>query len=249
MKDLVVIKYGGSVLKDVKLKHAFFGYTKKLIRTHAVVIIHGGGKEITQLLDRLGIKTKFVNGLRFTDEETLSAAEMVLSGKVNKQLVAEFNTCGITAVGLSGRDAGMVYAKPIKKLGFVGKTVKINPGVIHVLIKQNIVPVISPIATNKKTCSALNLNADTFAAEVAVALHARRLVFLTDVPGVLDAQGNVVPIVRTGNVNKMISTGIITGGMIPKIRSCVETIKKGVGEVVITNNCWGNNVKNTRVIR
>ncbi len=246
--EIVVIKYGGSLLKHKLLRTNFFKYIKQLQRQgNAVLLVHGGGAEITKMLARLKIVTRFVQGLRYTSPAVMEIAEMVLSGKVNKQLVSELNHVGIPAVGISGRDCHLVTAVADKKFGLVGKPKKVCTMLITVLLKSHILPVVSPIGVDVRG-NALNLNADTLAAELAVALHAKKLVFLTDVPGVLDKSGKVVHTIKVSKVHDLITCGIVTGGMIPKIKSCENTVNRGVSEVVITNNCWDKKSVGTKVV-
>lgn len=233
----IVIKYGGSILKDTTLKKQLvrdiIGLKKK---GFCPIIVHGGGEEINTFLARLGYKPKFINGLRVTDKTTMEVVEIVLSGKVNKEIVAFVNKNGGKAVGLSGKDGRLILAKKKKtsqNLGLVGEVDKVNPQVIN-CIKEDFIPVISPVGTDKKGVT-YNINADEVAAAIAAALGAR-LVLLTDVDGVLadkDRTGSTIPVIKTTDIGHLIDNGVITEGMIPKIKSCLKAIESGVKEVNI----------------
>ena len=238
-REITVIKFGGSLSLDAAAKARFLKDIKSIeTGGGSAVLVHGGGREVTAWLQKLGIKNKFINGLRYTDEKTLEVVEMVLSGIVNRRLILELNNAGIKAVGISGKDAGMVICKRIKKLGFVGEPAGIDSTLINALINNGFVPVLSSICsgTDGRT---LNVNADSMAMALAVKLKARRLVLLTDVRGVLDRQNKTIPRIRPVEVNGLISSGIITGGMIPKVKSCVKSVRSGVKEVWIADGRKG----------
>lgn len=234
MAKVTVIKFGGSISKDENIQKAFLKNLAKLFKKQPVVLVHGGGPEINKWLEKAGIKSKFINGLRFTDEPTLEIVEMVLSGKVNKGLVRRLNQYGAKAVGLSGKDANMVLCRRIEKLGFVGEPVKIDITLIEKLVNSDYLPVISSIGFDKAG-NTLNVNADSVAMGIAKALKASKLILLTDVPGVMDSGKNVIPMIRISGANKLISRGVITGGMIPKIKACAGSIRAGVKEVWIAH--------------
>lgn len=237
---LVVIKLGGKALTEEKKKNLLLKRIVELSRRIPVVVVHGGGPEITRSLEKMGIKSRFVNGLRYTDSKTMEYVEMLLSGKINKDLVNRINLLagkiapGIKAVGLSGKDAGMVIAEKIKHLGLVGKPKKINTNLLRLLLKEKIVPVISSVAVSGKGIT-LNINADMFASALAVNLKAKRLIFLTDKPGILNKKGKIIPKIRLKEIKQLITEKIISEGMIPKIKSAGEAIIQGVGEVIITD--------------
>ena len=238
---VVVIKYGGSAAVDEKLR-------KSVIQDIALlkyiglmpVVVHGGGKEITNLLERVGKETVFIDGLRVTDEETAKFAEMVLSGSINKALVADFESVGIKAVGINGKDGRTFTAHKItdpkgRNLGFVGEVDSVDTTLISVLLENNFVPVISPIGTDESG-STYNINADYAASAVAGALHAQKLIFLTDVEGILKDKNDPNSIIRRltpDEALEYINDGTIKGGMIPKAQCCIDGIMKGVKSVHI----------------
>lgn len=233
-----VIKFGGSLLSDVAARGAFLKDVAKFSKKESVVLVHGGGPEINAALDKMGIKSAWVNGRRVTDEAAMAVVEGVLSGQVNKNLVGELNARGVAAVGLSGRDAGLLTATPVPELGRVGEPAKVRPALLTALIKAKFLPVLSSVAQGPDG-GALNVNADEAAAALAVAVKARRLVYLTDVPGVLDGQKKTLPEIRAKDVERLIADGVVTGGMIPKIRSCARALKKGVKEINIIDGRAG----------
>lgn len=229
--DLTVIKIGGSLLQTENFK-AWVRALVPFLKKHPAVLIHGGGKEVTQLADKLGIESRFVQGRRFTDERTMEVAEMVLSGKVNPFIVSEFNRMGIAALGLSGRDGKTVSAKRVAALGSVGVPSRVRTDVIASLLRQKFVPVFSSIADDGKG-GALNVNADEMASSIAESMKASRLILYTDVPGVLDASGKTIPSISLAESRTLIQSGVITGGMIPKIQSSFRALQKGIGEIWI----------------
>jgi acetylglutamate kinase len=249
MKKAWVVKFGGSLLSDDGARRGFLKDAAALAKKRALVLVHGGGPEINAALDRMGVKSMWVNGRRVTDEEAMGVVEMVLSGQVNKRLVGELSRLGVKAVGLSGRDGGLMTAKPVPDLGRVGTPSKVDPSVLKTLLADGFLPVVSSVASGPGG-EALNVNADEAAAALAAALKAERLIYLTDVPGVLDAAKNTIPVVKTRkDLEGLIASGVITGGMIPKTRSCREAIKKGVGEVDIVDGRAGLlEMKGTRLL-
>ncbi len=235
---ITVIKFGGSLTKNKIAQKKFLKDLAQISKKQNVILVHGGGPEINNLLERLKIKSKFVNGLRYTDEQTLEAVEMALSGKVNKMLTAELIKNNVKAVGISARDGATAVCKVKKELGYVGEPVKINKGLIESLIKSNFFPVISSVGMDKNT-HAVNINADILATNIAISFKADKLIFLTDVAGVLDDNKKTIKEIRIVSVEKLIKTGIITGGMIPKIKSCKQAVAKGVKEVLIIDGAKG----------
>lgn len=235
----VVIKYGGAAMTDCELKQKVMQdiVLMKYVGMHPI-IVHGGGPEINTLLSRLGIKSEFKNGLRITDEKTMEVVEMVLGGKVNKEIVSGINAMGGKAIGLSGKDGNLIQAALAEKdgsLGFVGAVQKVNAQVIETLIVNGYIPVIAPIGVDEKRQS-YNINADLVAAAIAVELNADKLVLLTDVPGLLnDPQDpeSLISILKVSQVDDYIGRGIIAGGMIPKVQCCVESVTGGVGRTHI----------------
>ncbi len=238
----VVVKYGGAAMIDPDLKKAVI---QDIVLMNDVgirpVVVHGGGPEITQLMERLGMKAKFVDGQRVTDQDTLDVAEMVLAGKVNSELTNTLNQAGAVAVGLSGKDAKLLLAeklqptdakgRPKGDLGYVGTVKKVNPEIIDVLREKGIVPVISPIGVDEEG-QGYNINADTVALEVARAIEARKLIYLTDTAGVLRDMNDPHSVMGTiieDEIEAMIEQGVVAGGMIPKLRSArraLEVCKK-----------------------
>jgi acetylglutamate kinase len=233
-----VVKFGGSLLSDQKARQAFLKDAVRLAQKNPLVLVHGGGPEINAALDKNGIVSTWVNGRRVTDDAAMSVVESVLSGQVNKNLVGELNALGAKAVGLSGRDGGLLKAIPVPELGRVGEPAQVNPLLILVLVRAGFLPVLSSVAAGRDF-GALNVNADEAASAVAIALKARRLVYLTDVPGVLDAQKKTIPTIRIADIKKLIDTHVITGGMIPKVLSCKNALKKGVAEINIVDGRAG----------
>lgn len=233
-----VVKFGGSLLSDQAARRSFLKDAARLAKKNPLVLVHGGGPEINAALDKMGIVSTWVNGRRVTDEAAMGVVEGVLSGQVNKNLVGELNALGAKAVGLSGRDGGLLKAKPVRELGRVGEPDKADPTLISVLLKAGFLPVLSSVAAGRDF-GALNVNADEAAAALAIALKARRLVYLTDVPGVLDANKKTIPTIRVGDIKNLIDTKVITGGMIPKVLSCKNALKKGVAEINIIDGRAG----------
>ena len=246
-RQTVVIKYGGHAMGDPELAE-FFAKDIVLLKQAGVnpVVVHGGGPQIGAMLERLKIKSEFAEGLRITDRETVEIVEMVLAGSINKQLVANINKVGGRAVGISGKDANLMEARKLRKevadpqsnlmktidLGFVGEPWHVDPHIINVIINSDIIPVIAPIGLSREG-ETFNINADTFAGALASVLRAKRLLLLTDVEGVLDKKGRLIEVMTRAKAREFIADGTITGGMIPKIESCLRVIDTGVDAVVI----------------
>ena len=244
---VVVIKYGGHAMGDKKLAHTFaedVTFLQKLgIKP---VVIHGGGPQIGSMLDKLKIESSFIDGLRITNEETVEIVEMVLSGSINKDIVNKIHAAGGLAVGLSGKDAKIILADKLTDrfkdpnsniekfldIGFVGKPIKINPSIINIISDNLMIPIIAPVGfgTNNET---YNINADTAAGAIASSLKAERILLLTDVEGVLDSDKKLISNISVTKAESMINDKIITGGMIPKIKTCLETVASGVKAAVI----------------
>ncbi len=230
----VVIKFGGHAMGD---DTAMDEFARDIVLMKQVninpVVVHGGGPMINEMLDQLQVKSEFVNGKRITDEATMKVVEMVLSGHVNKRIVAAINKQGGKAVGLSGKDANLMICKKAEPdLGFVGEPVKVNPGVLNTFMDSDLIPVIAPIGVGEGGES-YNVNGDDAAGAIAAGLKADRLLLLTDVSGVKDADGNVVTELNAENVRKMTDDGVIAGGMIPKTQTALNAIAGGVRAVVI----------------
>lgn len=238
-----VIKYGGHAMGDKALAEAF---ARDVVLAKQVginpVVVHGGGPQIGEMLARLAIKSEFIDGLRVTDKESVGIVEMVLSGQINKQIVTSINAAGGHAVGLSGKDAQLIEARKLRRtqrdpdsnieqildLGFVGEPENINPGILQVFKKSDIIPVIAPIGigANGET---YNINADTVAGAVASALGAAKLIMLTDVAGVKNASGELISRMTADDVRQLMKSGAITGGMIPKLETCLNYVEASQG--------------------
>ncbi len=246
-KKIVVVKYGGHAMGDEKLAAQFARDIVLLKQVGInVIVVHGGGPQIGNMLERLAIESEFQGGLRVTDKATVEVVEMVLSGKINGEVVTAINQAGGKAVGLSGKDAQLIVARKVEKtmrdndsniekvldLGFVGEPEKINPDVLNVLIGSALIPVIAPIGVSVDG-ETYNINADTAAGAIAGALGAKRLLMLTDVRGVLDKQGNLLTNITPEDAAGFIKDGTISGGMIPKIETCLEARAAGTEAAVI----------------
>jgi acetylglutamate kinase len=241
-----VIKYGGHAMIDEELKESF-AQDIVLLKYVGInpVIVHGGGPQIDTVLDRMGITSRYVRGMRVTDQETLDIVEMVLVGKVNKEIVTLINQHGGMAVGLSGKDGGLILARKmnvtvsnngepaeIVDIGMVGEIVGINPLVIDSLDENKFIPVIAPVGVGEKG-ETYNINADLVAGEVAEALHAEKLILMTDVEGVKDKKGEFLSTLKVNQARKLIQDGVVGSGMIPKVECCIEALKGGVGKTHI----------------
>ncbi len=245
----VVIKYGGHAMVDEQLRKDFAQDVTllKFIGLNPVVV-HGGGPQINQVLDRMGIRPKFVRGMRMTDAPTMDVVEMVLGGKVNKSIVALINRHGGKAVGLSGKDGGLIQAEKLKIVqqtdadtppeiidpGLVGRVTAVNPAILHTLAGEGFIPIVAPVGFGPEG-ETFNINADLVASHVAMSLSAGRLIYLTDVDGVLDAEGKLISSIGAAAIESLLEDGTIAGGMIPKIEFALEALRKGVGKVPIIN--------------
>ena len=234
----VVVKYGGNAMISDELRRAVIS---DLILLHLVgirvVVVHGGGPEITEMLRKIGKESRFVDGLRHTDEETMDVVQQVLCGKVNKNLVATLNQTGGRAVGLCGMDAGLFQARMLdEKYGLVGEITAVEPRVVVDSLENGYIPVVSTVAQGTDGPAAYNINANTAAAKLAVALGAEKLLLLTDVRGLLRDpadEGTLLPEVRLSQVPGLVKDGVIKGGMLPKVECCVEAVRSGVKNAVI----------------
>ena len=245
----VVIKYGGHAMGDAELGQAFASDVA-LLRQSGVepVVVHGGGPQIGAMLKRMGIESEFKGGMRVTDRATVEIVEMVLAGSINKNIVANFNLQGARAIGLCGKDGNMVRARKMERtvrdpdskieeivdLGFVGEPDAVDVSVIKTVTGSGLIPVIAPVAFGGDG-ETYNVNADTFAGAVAGEMNADRLLFLTDVPGVLDKDGKLIEVLSISEARKLIADGTISGGMIPKVETCIDALNRGVEAVVIVN--------------
>ena len=246
-QETVVIKYGGHAMVDAKLAE---GFARDIVMLEQAsvkpVVVHGGGPQIARLLGRLGIKSEFAGGLRVTDAATVEVVEMVLAGAINKQIVSEINRLGGHACGISGKDGNLMIAKKLTRterdpdsnieriidLGFVGDPEEVNPRIVQTLTANEFIPVVAPLGFSRDGTT-YNINADTFASELAASLKAKRLLLLTDVAGVLDGDKKLIHHLSVSQAKAMIADGTITGGMIPKVEGCISVIEKGVEGVVI----------------
>ena len=236
---IVVIKYGGNAMINEELKTNVIKDVVLLSEIGVkVILVHGGGPEINRTLDKMGKETQFINGLRYTDEETIDVVQMVLAGKTNKDLVKLIMQKGGNAVGISGVDNQLIIAKKHESeddLGYVGDVDKINPNIIIDMLDKGYIPVIASVGTDEEGHT-YNINADTAAAEIAGALGAENMILVSDIPGLLadkDDEGTLIPLVHVYEVNSLIEKGIIGGGMIPKVDCCVRAIRQDVKKAVI----------------
>jgi len=236
--NLSVVKFGGSLTKNLRAQSKFLKETAEISRKENIILVHGGGPEINALLEKFAITSKFVDGLRFTDSDTLGVVEMALSGKVNRTLTTGLIKNGANAVGISGKDGKSVVCRQIKQLGFVGKPIKVNKKLIEILIKGRFLPVVASLASDAKG-NVLNVNGDMLAASIAATFKAQRLIFLTDVAGVLDKNKSTIKEIKVKEIESLIKDQTITGGMIPKIKSCADSVEKGVKEVWIADGASG----------
>jgi len=246
-EEIVVVKYGGHAMGEEELAKSFARDVVLLEQTAInPVVVHGGGPQIGDMLKRLGIESQFAGGLRITDAATIEIVEMVLAGSINKQIVGFINEAGGKAVGLCGKDGNMVLARKatrslvdpesnverIVDLGFVGEPEKVDTTVLTQILGRDLIPVLAPLATSTEGLT-YNVNADTFAGAIAGALKAKRLILLTDVPGVLDKSKNLIKQLSTDEARTLIADGTIAGGMIPKVETCIYALEAGVEGVVI----------------
>ena len=252
----VVVKYGGHAMGDPELGRAF-ARDIALLKQSGInpIVVHGGGPQIAKLLAKMGIESKFEGGLRVTDAKTVEIVEMVLAGSINKEIVAMINAEGEWAIGLCGKDGNMVFAEKAQKkvvdpdsnierildLGFVGEPVEVDRTLLDLLARSEMIPVIAPVAPGRDG-NTYNINADVFAGAIAGALKAKRLLFLTDVPGVLDKNGVLYKELTVKQCKTLIADGTISGGMIPKVETCIHAIDRGVEGVVILNGKTAHSV-------
>ena len=236
----IVVKFGGHAMVDPALTESFAADIA-LLRQVGMrpIVVHGGGPQIAQMLERLNVKTQAVDGLRITDEPTMEIVEMVLAGKINKDVVTALNKAGGTAVGLSGKDGRLLLAEKVQRddgvdLGFVGQPKHVNTAVIEAIRDAGLIPVIAPIGVDENG-QGYNINADTAAGAIAAALKAERLIMLTDVDGVKDKAGELVSEIRRADIAGLVEDGTVSGGMIPKLEMCAAAVTSGVGAAVIQN--------------
>lgn len=243
----VVVKYGGHAMGDETLSRQFASDMVQLkLSGINPIVVHGGGPQIGAMLDRLNIQSTFEDGLRVTCGETIDVVEMVLSGSINKSVVSNIQKAGGRGIGISGKDGQLCIARKLTRtrrdadsniekavdLGFVGEPAKINPDILKTILASDAIPVVAPVAMSLEG-DTYNINADTFAGAIAEAVKAKRLMLLTDVAGVLDKQGELISELSVDDIDDLIDDGTISGGMIPKIESCVRVVKGGVEGVII----------------
>src|SRR6187455_3487590 len=246
-EEIIVIKYGGHAMGNEEVARSFARDIVLLEQTAInPIVVHGGGPQIEAMLKRAGVQSQFAGGLRITDAATLEIVEMVLAGSINKQIVGYINAAGGKAIGLCGKDGNMVQARKVSRtvvdpdsniekvidLGFVGEPEKVDITMLSQVIGREMIPVLAPVATSANG-GTFNVNADTFAGAIAGALKAKRLLLLTDVPGVLDKSKNLITDLSVTDARKLIADGTISGGMIPKVETCIYALDQGVEGVVI----------------
>ncbi len=232
----IVVKFGGNAMIDEKLKEMF---AEDVVLTKYIgmspVVVHGGGPQINEVMDKMGKKPVFIEGIRITDGETMDIVEMVLGGKINKELVNRINQHGGNAVGLTGKDGGLIQARKLRRprksagidRGLVGEVESISPNIIRSLEQNRFIPVIAPIGVDNKG-KTYNINADTAAGAIAATLKAEKLIFLTDVKGILGKDGKLISTLTRKQALQLIKSGVITSGMLPKVRACLEALDGGV---------------------
>jgi len=248
-EETVVVKYGGHAMGDPELARAF-AKDITLLKTSGIhpIVVHGGGPQIGRMLDKLGIQSEFRAGLRVTDKATVDIVEMVLAGGINKEIVQSINREGGKAVGLCGKDGNLMTVRKatrtvvdpdssiekIVDLGFVGEPETVNPSVLRMVSKEDLIPVVAPVSPGADG-ETYNVNADTFAGAIAGSLNAKRLLFLTDVDGVLGPDKTLIKQLTVDQARALIADGTISGGMIPKVETCIDAVERGVEGVVILN--------------
>ena len=245
-QQTVVVKFGGHAMGDAALAAAF-AQDIVLLKQSGVnpIVVHGGGPQIAGMLKRLQLKSEFVHGLRVTDKPTVEVVEMVLAGLINKDIVTAINRQGGKAVGISGKDANLMIARKITEMpdpqsnlmqavdiGYVGDPAEVNPHIVEVICRSDLIPVIAPVAISREG-ETLNVNADTFASALAARMKAKRLLLLTDVAGVLDKSETLIEELSIAEARNLIRDGVISGGMIPKVEGCIEVVEAGVEAVTI----------------
>jgi acetylglutamate kinase len=245
--EIIVVKYGGHAMVDPKLAQQF-ARDMVMLKVCGLnpIVVHGGGPQINRMLDKLSVKAEFREGLRVTDQDTMNVVEMVLSGSINKAIVASIQQAGGRAVGISGKDGNLLIAERLVKrktdpatgkveeidFGFVGEPARVNIEILQTIMKSDAIPVIAPVGVGWEG-ETFNVNADTAAGAIATATQAKRLLLLTDVAGVLDKDKNMISELKIGDVAELIANGTITGGMIPKVESAVAVVESGVEGVII----------------
>lgn len=234
----IVVKYGGNAMTEERLKKCF-AQNIVLMKQLGMnpVVVHGGGPQIGNLLKQLGKESRFISGMRVTDAETMDVVEMVLGAQVNKSIVNLLNQAGGRAVGLTGKDAGLIHARPLEtdpnsELGHVGEVASIDPSIVHTLDQSGFIPVIAPVGVDKQGVG-YNINADLVASSVASVLKAEKLLLLTNTPGILDANDELLTGLTRSDIDRLIEEGVIYGGMLPKVQCALDAINSGVNTVQI----------------
>mgnify|MGYP000672249523 CR=1 FL=1 len=245
----IVVKYGGHAMVDPELSRKFARDIVQMRQSgFNPIVVHGGGPQIAQMLEKMNIDSRFEGGLRVTDEKTMEIVEMVLAGSINKEIVAMINAEGEWAIGLCGKDGNLIVARKLEHkihdpesnieklldLGFVGEPHRVNPEILQTIIASDIIPVIAPIGVSEEG-DTYNINADTAAGAIAGAMNAKRLLLLTDVRGVLGKDGKLIQRLTVAEAEALMKDGTISGGMIPKLETCIESVEKGVEAVVIVD--------------
>lgn len=235
----IVVKYGGNAMNDEAVTTTILQdiAALKIVGVNPI-LVHGGGPEINKLLGKLGIEPEFRNGMRVTDAATMEVAQMILCGKINKNIAGELNSMGVKAIGLCGKDARLIKAEKLDpELGYVGKITEINAKLLEILAKDEFIPVIASIATDEAGNS-YNVNADVAAAAIGAAMHAEKLLFLSDIDGIMankDKAETLIERIGIDELRKMIKDGSISGGMVPKANSCIDAIERGINSVLVLN--------------
>lgn len=235
----LVIKYGGNAMNDEAVTTTILQdiAALKIVGVNPI-LVHGGGPEINKMLSRLGVQPQFKNGMRVTDSQTMEVAQMILCGKINKNIVGELNSMGVKAIGLCGKDSQLIKAKTLDpELGYVGQITEINAKLLEILAKDEFIPVIASIATDE-VGNSYNVNADVAASAIGAAMHAEKLLFLTDIDGIMtnkDKAETLIDRISVSELRKMIDDGTVTGGMVPKANSCIDAIERGINSVFVLN--------------
>jgi len=237
-RGVCVIKLGGALLDRPARLRVVTRAIIRLSRRLQPVVVHGGGRELTRWLDRLDIPFRFIDGQRYTSAAAIGVCEMVLSGRMNKMLAGMLSASGVRAVGISLKDGGLMIARQCRRLGYVGMPVRVNPGIVRALVAAGFVPVISTIAADARGTT-LNINADWACPLLAEALEADTVMYLTDVPGILDADGRVIPRIRRASFAGLMRSKVISEGMVPKVRAAFDALDRGVRQVRILDGSRG----------
>ncbi len=232
-KNIIVLKLSGKIIDQKSVFSSIIQKIVLLAKSNSVIIVHGGQEQISRMAKDMNIEVKFVNGQRYTDEKMLELVQYIFA-VIRNNVVNEINNQGGHSIGLCGVDGDIILAKQIHTLGYVGKVTKVNPGLLKLLISKRYIPVISPLG--KQGSTLLNINADNIAASIAISLKADKLIFMSEIGGVVDKDGNLISTLHRNKIRQLISDGTVTGGMIPKLEACYYTLLRGVKEINITNS-------------